>query len=87
MKTGQYIGEDMRGKPLHVGDTVDVQQCWEDEAGHYHDESGITISGVNKDGTLRFRFGDWRTRKALDQKIQAFMNACEWYAKDVEKQN
>lgn len=84
-KEGKYIGEDRRGKPLYVGDVVCVEQAWEDEAGHYHDECGITVSRVLPDGRLQFRFGDWKTRKALDQKIQAFMNSCEYYAKDVEK--
>ena len=79
------VGEDMHGKPLYVGDIVCVQQAWEDVAGHYHDETGLTISRVLSDGRLQFRFGNWKTRTALEQKIQAFMNSCDYYAKDVEK--
>lgn len=86
-KKGEYVGDDMHGKPLHIGDTVGAQQCWEDQAGHYHDESGLEISGVYVDGTLRFRIGHWKTRKQSDEKIQACLNACEWYPKDVEKED
>lgn len=76
----------MYGKDLFVGDFVSIQQAWEDEAGHYHDETGIEISGVDSDGRLKFRFGHWKTRTAQEQKIQAFMNGLDYYAKDVENE-
>jgi hypothetical protein len=82
----KYIGQDRNDKPLYIGDTVSIEQCWEDQTGAYHDETGVTISGVNPDGTLRFRLGDWHTRKTKDQQLQAFLNSTEWYSKDVEKE-
>lgn len=78
------IGKDSRGETLFIGDNVDVEQCWEDEAGCYHDES-LTISGIRKDGTLRFRIGHWKNRTQKEQQIQAFINSCEFYPEDVVK--
>ena len=83
---GKYIGEDMHGKLLHIGDTVSIQQAWEDEAGHYHDETGLTIRTMLPDGCLKFSFGDWRTRNAWEQKLQAWINQFEWYCENVEKE-
>ena len=87
-KGKKYVGDDRNGKPLYIGDEVMIEQAWEDEAGYYHDEQ-MTIARIikngDRDGELRFRIGHWKTRKARDQKIQAWINQFEWYPKDVEK--
>jgi hypothetical protein len=69
---------------IKVGDELMIEQAWEDEAGYFHDQQA-TVSRIRQDGTLQFRIGHWKTRTAQEEKIQAFMNGCEWYAKDVEK--
>jgi len=80
---GKIVGKDRRGKELHIGDTVLIEQCWEDTAGHYHDEF-LEISKILNDGRLQFRIGNWKTRKQKDQKLQAFINSMEYYPQDVE---
>lgn len=81
----EQIGNDMHGSPLYVGDTVYLEQCWEDQAGNYHDEY-VEVAGINPDGTLKFRIGHFLTRKKRDQELQAYLNKCEWYPKDVQKE-
>jgi hypothetical protein len=68
---------------IKVGDEVFIDRAWEDENGVYNSFEG-TVSKVNKDGTLKFRVGHWKTRKKIDQKIQAFINKMEWYEKDLD---
>lgn len=67
---------------IKIGDTVLIEQAWEDQAGHYHDEQA-TVSRILPDGTLRFRIGNWKTRKQRDQKIQVYLNSQQWYPNDV----
>ncbi len=69
---------------IKIGDEVLLEQCWEDEAGHYHDEI-VTVSRIRPDGTLQFRIGHWKTRNARDQRLQAFLNQQEFYPADVQK--
>jgi putative aminopeptidase FrvX len=69
---------------IAVGDEVLIEQAWEDEAGHYHDEC-LTVSRILPDGQLRFRIGHWKTRTQREQKLQAWINQGEWYASDVYK--
>ena len=69
---------------LKIGDKVFIEQAWEDEAGHYHDEHA-TISRILPNGELRFRIGYWKNRNAKDEKIQAWLNQQELYSKDVQK--
>jgi hypothetical protein len=68
---------------IKVGDEVFIDRAWEDENGAYHPFEA-TVSKINKDGTLKFRVGHWKTRKQKDQIIQAFINKMEWYEEDVE---
>ena len=69
---------------LNIGDEVLIEQAWEDEAGYYHDEYA-SVSKILPNGQLKFRIGHWKTRKARDQKIQAWMNKFEWYKDNVTK--
>ena len=75
----------MKELNLKIGDEVLIEQAWEDEAGHYHDEYA-TISRVLSDRSLKFRIGHWKTRNARNQKIQAWINKFEWYPENVTKQ-
>jgi hypothetical protein len=68
---------------IKVGDEVFIDRAYEDDNGAYGSVSA-TVSKVNKDGTLKFRIGHWKTRKQKDQIIQAWINKMEWYEKDVE---
>jgi hypothetical protein len=74
----------MENKQLKIGDEVLLEQCWEDESGQYHDEY-VIISRILPDGQLKFRIGHWKERKQKEQKLQAYLNKCEWYEKDVQK--
>ena len=76
--------KDFYGKELKVGDDVTVEECWEDGNGNYHDEN-LTISRILPDGSLKFRIGHYKTRKARDEKVQAWINQFEWYGENCIK--
>ena len=65
------------------GDTVLLEQAWEDEAGNYHDEF-VEVAKVLPDGTFTVRIGHWKTRTYKQEKLQAWLNQMDWYAKDYE---
>ncbi len=67
---------------VSVGDSVLLEQCWEDEAGNYHDEH-VEIARILPDGRLKFRIGHWKSRKMRDQRLQAYLNQQDWYEKDI----
>jgi len=69
-------------KEIKIGDEVLLEQCWEDEAGYYRDEY-VIVSKILPNGLLKFRIGNWRTRKQKEQKKQAYINQQEWYIKDL----
>lgn len=69
-------------REIKIGDEVLLEQAWEDEGGHYHDEH-VTVSRILPDGRLKFRIGHWKKRKARDQKIQAWINKMEYYKEDI----
>lgn len=76
----------MPKEKIKIGDTVLIEQAWEDAAGQYHDEY-MTVARILPDGRLKFRIGHWKTRKQRDQKKQAWINQMEWYAEDVSLAN
>lgn len=84
MKETKVQIKDYYGKELKIGDDVTIEQAWEDVAGHYHDEC-CTISRILPDGQLKFRIGHWKTRTAHEEKVQAFLNRCEFYGENVIK--
>lgn len=59
-----------------VGDTVCFEECWEDVAGHYHDETA-TIKKILPDGVLKLR---WHVKS---WKIKAFLNSCTFTVEDI----
>lgn len=40
---------------IKVGDTIYIEEAWEDDAGYYHDEYAEVIE-VEDDGTLHLKF-------------------------------
>lgn len=64
---------------LKVGDEVYLEECWEDEAGHSHDEYA-TVTRIYDDGRCRFRLEGNQSVK----RVQAWINKMDFYAKDYE---
>ena len=62
-------------KKVKVGDIIEVQQAWEDEAGVYHDEFAEVLS-IGKFGEMELKFN----RKS----INGFLEKAEFYAQDYE---
>jgi hypothetical protein len=60
---------------IKVGDTIEVQQAWEDEAGNYHDEFP-TVLEIKENGELKLDFG----RAELND----FLDSAEFFAKDYK---
>lgn len=67
---------------LKVGDEVYLEDCWEDIAGRYYDEY-LTVTKVYEDGRCRFHL-DTAYPEHKRQKIQAWINKFDYYAKDYE---
>jgi hypothetical protein len=63
----------MKRQPI-VGDTICVEQAWEDEAGHYHDEFA-EVTAIN-DGLMTLKFGR--------QDITDFLEGAEYKVEDYE---
>lgn len=64
---------------IRVGDEILLEEAWEDEAGHYHDEY-VTVARIEPDGRFKVRInGGYRAKR-----IQAWLNKMDWYAKDYE---
>lgn len=64
---------------LRVSDVIFVEQAWEDERGHYHDEYAKIIN-IKKDGLLEL---SWLRVKP---EIGTFLNDAEYFANDYEAQ-
>jgi hypothetical protein len=63
-------------KEINVGDRVFIEQGWEDEAGHYHDEfASVTSIGVGGKLGLKFERDE----------INEFLEGAEFTAEHVEK--
>lgn len=61
---------------LKVGDTIEVEQAWEDDAGNYHDEFP-TILEIKESGELTLDWG----REELNE----FLKGAEYNANDYKK--
>ena len=60
---------------IKVGDTIEVEQAWEDDAGAYHDEEAEVLSIDNKgDMQLKFR----------NVPITRMLLSAEWNVKDFQ---
>ena len=60
---------------IKVGDTIEVEQAWEDDAGAYHDEEAEVLSIDNK-GDMKLKF---------DRKdITEWLNGAEFNVKDFQ---
>jgi hypothetical protein len=69
------IMEEVNPNGVKVGMNVFVEEAWEDERGHCHDEIA-TVMSIAKDGRIKLKF-----RRA---RINDFLQGCEWFAKDFE---
>ena len=62
-------------KKVKVGDIIEVQQAWEDEAGVYHDEFAEVLS-IAKFGEMDLKFEN--------EIVNKFLKDAEFYAQDYE---
>jgi tRNA A37 threonylcarbamoyltransferase TsaD len=62
---------------IKVGDTVLIEQCWEDAAGNYHDEYAKIIE-IAPDGTLKL---EWQVER---QEIKDWLDTAEYNIGDLE---
>ena len=68
----------MNPNNIKVGDTIEVQQAWEDTMGSYHDEFP-TVLAIAEDGRLTLDFG----RKDLNH----FLQTAGFYAADYKPEH
>jgi len=66
----------MNPNNIKVGDTIEVQQAWEDETGNYHDEFPEVKAINDSTGELTLDYG----RKDLND----FLAGAEFFAKDYK---
>jgi len=52
---------------IKVGDTIFVEEAWEDEAGYYHDEPATVLSIANGEVTLDFYAASEEVREFLSK--------------------
>lgn len=68
--------KDINGNEIKRGDTVLIEQVWEDEAGHYHDEYAEII-GIGVNGELSVKFLN------VSDEVQKFLEGMEWTSGQV----
>ena len=64
---------------LKIGDTVLVEQAWEDETGIYHDEFA-EITKVSSKGELKLRF------IGVAPEVKGYLAKYEYFANDYHKE-
>ena len=65
----------MGNNKIEVGDIIEVEDAWEDEAGYLHDENAEVLS-INKKGDMKLKF---------DRKdITEWLNGAEFNVKDFQ---
>jgi len=62
---------------IKVGDIIEVEQAWEDEAGNLHDEFPEVLS-IADDGRMELDFG----RKDIND----FLQGADFFVKDYKKE-
>ncbi len=68
----------MNPNNIKVGDIIEVQQAWEDEAGNLHDEFPTVLAINNDNGEMTLDFGR--------QEINDFLARAEFFAKDYQSE-
>lgn len=68
--------ENINPNNIKVGDIIEVEQAWEDDAGSYHDEFPTVVSIHEKTGELKLDFGE--------KELNKFLDGAEFYAKDYK---
>lgn len=66
----------MNPNNIKIGDTIEVQQAWENERGDYIDEFPVVVGLNEETGELKLDWG----RKELNE----FLESEEYYAKDYK---
>lgn len=66
-------------KEIKVGDTVLVEQAWEDETGNYHDEYAEVLSV--KEGLAELKFFE------ANEEVQKFLGYMQWSIEQLEFSN
>lgn len=66
--------DELNPNGLKVGDTILVEQAWEDEMGNYHDESAEVEAIDSEDGSLTLKFPN--------QEVNDFLRDAEFLARD-----
>lgn len=51
-------------KKIKVGDTIYIEQAWEDENGHFHDEYAEVLE-IDEDGNMSLKFSKEEVNKFL----------------------
>lgn len=70
--------EDVNPNKIKVGDTIEVQDAWEDEAGGRHDEFP-TVLEIAENGEMMLDFGS--------KEINGFLVGVEFFAKDYKSED
>lgn len=75
--------KDLNPNKIKVGDKIEVQQAWEDEAGNYHDEFAEVLSINQETGELTLDFDEAPplVKKWLEENTDSYM------AKDYKPEN
>lgn len=63
---------------IAVGDTIEVEQAWEDEQGNLHDEFPTVLAVNEETGELSLDFGRAETNE--------FLAGADFFAKDYKPQ-
>lgn len=65
----------MNPNNIKIGDTIEVQQAWEDEAGSYHDEHAKVLSINEETGELALDFegAPSQVRQFLEEQTDGYM--------------
>lgn len=61
---------------IKVGDHIEVEQAWEDEAGNYHDECAEVLEIDEKTGLMKLKFDE--------EKVNVFLDEAEFFAFDYK---
>lgn len=70
----------MNPNNIKVGDTIEVQQAWEDEAGQYHDEFA-EVNAIEEDGRLDLGFPN------TTDETNTFLRGMDYFAKDYKPES
>lgn len=62
-------------KKIKIGDTICIEQAWEDESGYFHDEYAEILE-IDEDGNMSLKFSN--------KEINKFLTNAEFNVEDYE---